>query len=534
MLLAIRRIANPVIPGPWVLLQVDPLTRQSVSATVHAPASAASGEVFEGQLTYHYLAGASEPLPDGPSIPHIVGTQSTTVQLTFPIRRAFYVPVITDQPKPVSVLPGATASFSVTAKGVGPFTYQWARDGTSIIGGTASTYRLASVTAADFGQYTVRVSDPTGTVLSDPAHLSLFIPLREPPRILTQPASQTLLAGGSTVLSVVVTGTPPLTYQWRRDDTPIPGTNSDRFFLTEARPSLAGRYSVTVTNAFGAVTSLDATVTIEAIAHIANLSVLTSFATPNDALTVGGVIGGNALKPLLMRAVGPSLAQFGITGALEDPRLEVFIGQTKGPENDNWGGTTSLSGTFTALGAFPLFDAGSRDAAMRTSLPPGNFSLRIFPGAGATGLVLAELYDAIVPDSFKPDTPRLINVSVLKHLGAHETLTVGFVTTGAGSKRLLLRAVGPTLSAAPFNLSNAHPDPKLEVFAGSTKITHSDNWGGEPATASAAANVGAFALLPTGKDAALLITLQPGSYTALVTGVDAANGLTLVEVYEVP
>ena len=131
-------------------------------------------------------------------------------------------------------------------------------------------------------------------------------------------------------------------------------------------------------------------------------------------------------------------------------------------------------------------------------------------------------------------TPRLINVSVLKQINAGGILTAGFVIQGLMPKQVLIRAVGPTLALAPFGVGGALSDPKLDLFLGQTVIASNDNWGGTAALSSAFSSVGAFTLGATSKDAALLVTLFPGSYTAQASGVAGSTGVTLVEVYEVP
>src|SRR5581483_5639930 len=115
-------------------------------------------------------------------------------------------------------------------------------------------------------------------------------------------------------------------------------------------------------------------------------------------------------------------------------------------------------------------------------------------------------------------------VSVLKQIGQGDTLVAGFVIGGSTARTVLVRAIGPTLGAAPFNVAGAMTDPRLDLFDGQTVINSNDNWGGGSALSSAFTAVGAFALGTASKDAALLVTLQPGSYTVQVTGVAGANG----------
>ena len=125
--------------------------------------------------------------------------------------------------------------------------------------------------------------------------------------------------------------------------------------------------------------------------------------------------------------------------------------------------------------------------------------------------------------------------SVFKNIGAGEVLTAGFVIGGTTTKQVLIRAVGPTFGAPPFSFFGVMADPKLDLFSGQTVINSNDNWGGGTAFTTAFTRVGAFGLASaTSKDAVLLVTLAPGSYTAQVSGVAGSSGLTLVEIYEVP
>jgi hypothetical protein len=111
-------------------------------------------------------------------------------------------------------------------------------------------------------------------------------------------------------------------------------------------------------------------------------------------------------------------------------------------------------------------------------------------------------------------------------------LTGGFVVAGQGAKRLLVRAVGPGL--APFGVARPLNDPRLKIVGPGGVVAESDNWSGTDVAAAAAAS-GAFALTPDSRDAALVLALAPGAYTAQVTGVGAAAaGAVLLEIYELP
>jgi hypothetical protein len=112
--------------------------------------------------------------------------------------------------------------------------------------------------------------------------------------------------------------------------------------------------------------------------------------------------------------------------------------------------------------------------------------------------------------------------------------TAGFVIGGSTSTTVLVRAIGPTLSADPCNVTDVIAGPQLELFRGTSLIGGNDDWDGTPALTTAFGAVGAFALPATSPDAALVVTLEPGSYTVKVSGVNDTTDWALVEVYEVP
>jgi hypothetical protein len=128
---------------------------------------------------------------------------------------------------------------------------------------------------------------------------------------------------------------------------------------------------------------------------------------------------------------------------------------------------------------------------------------------------------------------KLVNLSVRAYVGSgSEAPNVGFVVAGT-TRKIMIRAVGPTLGA--FGVTDTIADPQLELFRGSTRIDQNDNWGGNSTLSSTFAEVGAFGFADAGsRDAVLLATLEPGAYTVVVSGVNGAKGVGLVEVYDVP
>ena len=206
--------------------------------------------------------------------------------------------------------------------------------------------------------------------------------------------------------------------------------------------------------------------------------------------------------------------------------------------NDDWAGAPVLTAAFGRLGAFPFESGVSKDAAIfREGLPAGGYTVQVRGVAGATGTVIAELYDGTAAASFAPSTTRLVGVSVLKQIEAGEILTVGFVVGGTTSRQVLVRAIGPALGLAPFNIPTAMADPRLNLFNLQTQavVQSNDNWGGAALVRTTAGRIGSFPVEnAASRDAMLTATLTPGSYTVQVSGANSTSGLTLVEVYEVP
>lgn len=167
-------------------------------------------------------------------------------------------PTIITQPVSITVVAGAQAQFTVTAEGSSPLSFQWRKDGVAIPGATNATYTVASVSANDAGSYTVSVTNAAGGATSDPATLTVITT----PSIVTPPASQTVNAGGTATFSVVASGTPPLTYQWRKNGADIPSATTDTLTINNVQAADAAAYSVVVSNAAGSVTSPAATLTV--------------------------------------------------------------------------------------------------------------------------------------------------------------------------------------------------------------------------------------------------------------------------------
>ncbi len=264
-----------------------------------------------------------------------------------------------------------------------------------------------------------------------------------------------------------------------------------------------------------------------------NLSSRALVGSGEDTLIAGVTIADSAGKSYLARAVGPTLAVFGLNNILRDPVLGIL--RADGVEafrNAGWQtgvDAATIPALARSVGAFPLA-AGSADSALVALLPAGGHTLHMTSVGGQSGVGLVEIYTL-------NDSGRTLNLSTRARVrGGEGLLASGFVVQGPAYKRMLIRAAGPALHA--FGLNDALADPVFNVYSGQTVVATNDDWSSVTADAkiiaAAAKSVGAFELADGSQDAALLITLPPGTYTVEVRGKADAEGIALLELYEVP
>lgn len=267
-------------------------------------------------------------------------------------------------------------------------------------------------------------------------------------------------------------------------------------------------------------------------ARLVNLSSRAVVGSGENALIAGVVIADTEGKRYLSRAVGPGLAAFGAAGTIADPQLSIFSGTSVELfRNSGWenGRNAALIPSYSrTVGAFPL-PAGSKDSVLAEEVTAGAYTLQVTSPSSQSGIGLAELYEL-------DGNGRTVNLSTRARVRSGDGVLIGgFVVQGPAYKRMLIRAVGPTLGT--FGLSNALADPVMTVYSGAAIVASNDRWQSEAnaaAIAAAAKSAGAFALVANSQDAALLITLPPGAYTVEVKGKADSEGVALLEIYEVP
>ncbi|MGH7991907.1 MAG: immunoglobulin domain-containing protein [Limisphaerales bacterium] len=197
-------------------------------------------------------------------------------------------PSILTQPQDQTVSPGGTATFTVTAGGSEPLSYQWYfNTNTPVANATDSTLTITNVQLTNAGTYSVTVSNIAGGITSSNAVLAINTnPVA--PVFISQPASQVVVIGGTASFSALAAGTAPIGYQWSKDSTPIPGATSTTLNLTNVQSTDAGSYSVMASNAVSTATSDPAQLTVTATVPVANSDYdLVGF---GQSSTGGGVI----------------------------------------------------------------------------------------------------------------------------------------------------------------------------------------------------------------------------------------------------
>lgn len=262
--------------------------------------------------------------------------------------------------------------------------------------------------------------------------------------------------------------------------------------------------------------------------RLVNLSARAFVGTDADLLIAGFFATGSNAKQMLMRGIGPTLSQFGVSGVLAQPEITLFDSlRNVEATNQGWGGDAALSDAFAQTGAFPL-SVKSIDAALISAVSPGAHTINIVGLNNTTGVALAEIYDA------DPENPaaRLTNLSARGHVGTGDNVLIAGFIVDASNEHILIRGIGPALT--PFGVPGVLANPKLQLYRHGTLVAENDDWGGTPELAAVFAQTGAFVIDAASKDAALVVTLTPGAYTAILSGSNSGTGVGLLEIYEIP
>jgi hypothetical protein len=321
---------------------------------------------------------------------------------------------------------------------------------------------------------------------------------------------------------------PPMTFLATSDTTNVSVSVSGGKLLVTGATTGVAHVTVTATDFDGATVSQTFTVNVVAApGRPVNLSTRVPVGTGDNALIAGFIMKGTDAKRIAVRGLGPSLTALGVPNALANPTLELrdSSGATIAT-NDDWGSAANKQD----LSDVGLAPGSAQESAILTTVPSstsGASYTAILRGVNnTTGTGVVEVYDL---DSGPGST--LLNVSTRGQVGTDPNALIGgFTLGGTESKKMLVRAIGPSL--APFGVTNALQNPTLELRnAQGALIDSNDDWMNSPQKAE----IQSSGLAPTNNsESAVLQILAAGQYTAIVRGANGGTGVGSVQVYQLP
>jgi DNA-binding beta-propeller fold protein YncE len=565
----------------------------SVTASGTAPLTyqwRRNGAPINGATSSSYTVGNAQPSAAGTYDVIITnaggGLTSNGAQLVVNT-----IPTFTQQPQTQIALAGSTVTFTAGVTGGSSFNYQWRKNGQAIAGATGGTLTINGVTGADAGNYDVLVSNALGLVGSSLAQLTV-VTTPTAPLITAQPASRTTVIGGSTSLSVSASGAPAVTYQWRKNGANIINATGPTLAFSSTQPADGGTYDVVVTNSAGFVVSKAANLRVLPRSYAGiyfgtfsgNLGNFALYVREDNTGVFLGYLPGSTAAVMSLNveirddgtftfsqgniaSAAVTLAAVTVSGSIGNDG--ALSGSITGGANASLGGnrlsdtgpTQSVAGFYragVANGSTSVYTiAGSNALAMVVAQSATTFD----GGLGAvsangqitlttTRSVLTQTVDAsgnvsgsttgavVGTLSGGSDASlarqRLVNISSRARVAGGDSVAIaGFVISGEQSKPVLIRAVGPTLGTAPFNVAGALATPRLELMSAQTVLaSNAGIAANRTAIDAAGVQAGAFALGASGADAAILTTLAPGNYTAVVSSTNNSAGVALIEVYD--
>jgi len=247
---------------------------------------------------------------------------------------------------------------------------------------------------------------------------------------------------------------------------------------------------------------------------LVNISARGSVETGDNALIAGFIVTGSDPEQVITRGLGPSLTNFGVSDALQDPDVELHNSTSMMTHNDDWPNASTANQV-----PMSYRPADIRESAFMTTLPQGAYTTVLSGKNGMTGNGLLEVY-----------SPGLSNVSTRGFVGTGDRVLIGGFSSsgGNGSLQVVIRALGPTLTQ--FGVSGALADPTLILVNGNgSVIASNDNWKN---TQQSTIQATGFAP-PNDLESAIFATLPNGNYTAILAGKNGGTGVGLLDVYKV-
>ena len=273
---------------------------------------------------------------------------------------------------------------------------------------------------------------------------------------------------------------------------------------------------------------------VYAASTLANISTRLRVGTADHVLIAGFIIDGAAPKKVVIRALGPSLDEFGVQNPLANPQLELHSSSGTIALNNDWQ-TTQTGGVITGDQSKEIAESGlapteSAESAIIATLTPGSYTAVVRGVADTTGVGLVEVYDL----SERGSPARVANISTRGYAQPGDQALIGGIIIIKQTTRMVIRAIGPSLRRS--GIGDALANPQLELHDANERIATNDNWQttqtGGVITSDQTAELLDSQLAPTdAAESAMIVTLEPGTYTAVITGVNDTSGIALVEAY---
>lgn len=242
----------------------------------------------------------------------------------------------------------------------------------------------------------------------------------------------------------------------------------------------------------------------------------------NDVMIAGFIVKGLQAKSVVVRALGPTLSSFGVANSLADPVLELH--NSTGAviaSNDDWQAGAQSPEIFASGYAPPH----ASESALIATLPQGSYTVIVRGFGNTTGVALAEVYQLDF------GATHLFNISTRGHVETGDAVMIGGLTIhGTTTKRVIVRAIGPSLAARPSSVPGTLNDPTLELHnASGTLLASNNDWVAGAQTFA----ISASGYAPqSGKESAIIANLGPGNYTAIVRGAGNTTGTALIDAYD--
>jgi hypothetical protein len=256
---------------------------------------------------------------------------------------------------------------------------------------------------------------------------------------------------------------------------------------------------------------------------LSSISTRMQVRTGNDVLIGGFVIGGSSSKTVVVRARGPSLIPAGITNALANPTLQLVRASDQAmiASNDDWGSAANAA-QISASGFAP---SNALESAILMTLEPGAYTAIVSGVGGSTGVGIVEIFEVDHPEA------PLAGISTRGQvLTGNDVMIGGFVVEGSGPQTVVVRARGPSLASSGIANLLANPTLQLVRASDQSTVAINDDWG----SAGNAAAIIASGFAPSNSlESAILVTLEPGAYTAIVAGAGGGTGVGIIEIFTV-